>query len=223
MAGALERRPRPSRAPPAAVQPPGVDLPVQEKCREVCQLCAVRSAMIRQSDRSGAGRAGARADAGAGRGCECCTSAAVTAPPGPDPLNALMSTPSSAAIRRALGDASCRRPPWPAAAAWGCRTRSPRRRPGHGRPPGRPAHVTLGGANLGQGAVTRRLDLTVALSVSTSISGSPAALRRPRTSASKTVPVSCAMPRAGMITSPAISGLPRARPPSPRSSPASAP
>src|SRR5215471_13690462 len=185
-------------------------------CGTSCQARVIRSTM----------RCHTEPAASAGDVSALSTSAASTAPPGPLPATAATSTPRALASRRAFGEASPRRgfgAGAPGMAAFvivagisvattgtdlgssvncspSASTSAITEPTGTSAPSGtaKPARVPSAGASIS----------TVTLSVSTSSSGSPFATCAPSSlSQRRTLPVSCAIPSAGMITSAGMRAL----------------
>src|SRR5579859_7862886 len=75
-----------------------------KKCGTVVQLWVVRSAMMRPRDDGTSMLRDFLSGGAAGAVAEACTSEARISPPGPEPCTFTISTPSSLARRRALGE-----------------------------------------------------------------------------------------------------------------------
>src|SRR5438132_1471577 len=180
-----------------------------KKCGASRQLLVTFSAIARHS----AGSAGATVAPDAWS-----TSCSTTAPSGPVPANREMSTPCSSASLLAFGEAGGRDVAATGNTGLGSPHRPcgppPRGRGGGDSPGARISAIRWPTATSSPSAAVIALSVpvpgdstsTVALSVSTSISGSPLATWSPSCFSQRTsLPVSWAMPSAGMTTSIAMS------------------
>src|SRR2546427_2578860 len=154
---------------------------------------------------------------GTSGGFAVATSAARTAPPGPEPRSALTSRPRSAASRRGFGDAAARRAAGTAAAVE-CSCSATLRARGDAASPGATISAIAwptGTTSPARAVTSLRIPdagasiSTVTLSVSISTIDSPFLTKSPGAlSQCRTLPVSCASSSAGMMTLVGIAGRP---------------